>query len=151
MSISVLASMIVDFREQEEGGPVLQVPEDADSVLRAKLVQRVVRWAEESGQQVLAAMRQGLTEPEPVRSEAEDRTATPDAVARSNGVGMLYAVQTGQDLEEPDTAGRLRVLASHAFGQVMLFVLAVPRGFGGMAKRRVRELGIDAQVLELDV
>jgi hypothetical protein len=33
----------------------------------------------------------------------------------------------------------------------MLFVLAVPRGFGGKAQRRVRELGIDAQVLELDV
>lgn len=145
-----LASMIMSCRDRAVADDQLHCPAD-DPVARVKLVQRVVSWAEKHGQEVTAAMRQGMEQPEPLRCKVSGDTVIPDAVARRNGVGMLYAVETGETITDKTTARRLCILSSHAAREVMLFVLGVPRGFGRMAQRRVDELGLDAQVLELDI
>lgn len=150
MNIGFIASMILNCRGKADAVEQAEYPAD-DPVTRAKLVQRVVSWAEKNGQEVTAAARQGMEPPEPVLCEISGDTVTPDAVAQRNGVGMLYAVETGETIDAKVTAGRLCTLSSHAAKQIMLFVLGVPRGFGQMAQQRVDELGLDAQVLELDI
>lgn len=122
-----------------------------DSTLRKKLVQRLVSWAEKNGQGFIRAERQGMDSPEEVMCDVSGLTVRPDVTADKNGVGMLYAVETHASLEDKATARKLCVLSSHARKRVMLFVLVVPAGGGERARRRIEELGLDAQVLEIDI
>lgn len=150
MLMSALKSRIRPVRNKAEADGGVVHPAD-DLELRKKLVQRLVNWAEKSGQKDIRAERQGLMPPEAVRCELSGRKAVPDMVADKNGVGMLYAVETCHSIDAKATALKLCGLSSHARKKVMLFVIAVPRDCGDLAEKRIEELGLDAQVLEIDI
>jgi hypothetical protein len=119
--------------------------------MRAKLIQRLVSWAERNGQSDIRADRQGMVSPEPVICEDTGRKLMPDATADLNGVGMLYAVESFGAPDDEIAVRRLTALASYARRNVLLFVLVVPRGQGDTARKIIDERRLDAQVLEIDI
>lgn len=131
---------------ENSGTPAAVAPE-----LRTKLIQRVVNWAEKNGQTDIKADRQGLEMPKSVLSDLSSSPVKPDVSADVNGVGILYAVESYLTLNDEIAVQRLSDLAKHARKHARLFVIAVPRDCGDLARRLTEERRLDAQVLEIDL
>ncbi len=106
------------------------------------MVQALARGLPRSGLRGIRADAPGFPRPDRVNGE------TPDVTGRDNRL-HVFATATADELRDPASAPRWAALAAYTARTGTTFYLAVPGELREEARRRLRELGINARVMAI--
>lgn len=113
-----------------------------------KMVEYVAKYLEDKGFRDIKADISGFDSPNEITWPATGKGHIPDVTAKGTKF-HIFEVETEDSIDDQHTEDQWKLFATFAKEYAGRFLVVVPNGSGILAKKRLNELGLTAEVWEV--